>query len=158
MSDTQSSNTLAGDTLTGETLTDSAHTISFDKQLGSVDWDVLRQDVIDDGFHNGRSSQQLRESFENSRYCVMAFVDKRCIGKVRALSDGVGNAYVVDLWTQSAFRNTGTGKKLMQLLLEDLQGQHVYLQTDDAIEFYRRLGFAAQPEGLSLIVGDYLQG
>ena len=31
------------------------------------------------------------------------------------------------------------------------------LQTDDAVEFYRKLGFEAQPEGLSLVSGTYLR-
>jgi len=131
--------------------------IRFEKTLDSVDWDALRLELIADDFHNGRSTTQLRESFENSRHCVMAFVGTRCIGNARALSDGVGNAYVMDVWTQSQFRNTGTGTKLMQLLLEQLPGQHVYLQTDDAIEFYKKMGFKEQPEGLFKVVGDYLQ-
>jgi len=87
----------------------------------------------------------------------MAFEGNRCIGNARALSDGVGNAYVADVWTQSQFRNAGVGTKLMQLLLEELQGQHVYLQTDDQVDLYKNIGFKEQPEGLFLIVGDYLQ-
>jgi len=137
-------------------MTDMSSQTRFEKQLDNVNWDELRQALIDDDFHNGRSTVQLRESFENSRHCVVAFAGNRCVGTVRALSDDIGNAYVVDLWTQSAFRNNGIGKKLMQLLLEQLQGQHVYLQTDDAVDFYTRMGFAAQPQGLSIIVGDYL--
>ena len=131
-------------------------TVRFETQLDAVDWEALRLELIDDNFHNGRSTLQLKESFENSSHCVMAFEGLRCIGTVRALSDGVGNAYVVDLWTLSSFRNTGTGTKLMQLLLKELPGQHVYLQTEDAIDFYQRMGFKKQPEGLSIIVGTYL--
>ena len=80
----------------------------------------------------------------------------RGIGNARALSDGVGNAYVVDVWTHSRYRGLGIGTALMNALLEKLHGQHVYLQTDDAAGFYRRLGFTPQPEGLHKIVGDYL--
>lgn len=138
-------------------MANSAPNISFEKTLDRVDWKALRQDLIDDNFHNGRSTAQLRMSFENSRHCVMAFEGDRCIGNARALSDGVGNAYVADVWTLSQFRNVGIGTKLMQLLLEELPGQHVYLQTDDKINFYKRMGFKEQPEGLFLIVGDYLQ-
>ena len=131
--------------------------ISFETTLDRVNWEALRQELIDDDFHNGRSTTQLQMSFENSRHCVMAFAGDRCIGNARALSDGVGNAYVADVWTQSQFRNAGVGTKLMQLLLKELQGQHVYLQTDDKINFYKRMGFKEQPEGLFLIVGNYLQ-
>jgi ribosomal protein S18 acetylase RimI-like enzyme len=48
------------------------------------------------------------------------------------LSDGVCNAYVVDIWTHSAFRRQGIAHRLMSLLEDKLEGQHVYLFTDDA--------------------------
>ena len=86
----------------------------------------------------------------------MAFAGARCIGTGRVLSDGVGNAYVIDVWTASDYRNQGVATRIMELLLSAVPGQHVYLQTDDAVGFYQRLGFRPQPEGLSLVVGDYL--
>jgi hypothetical protein len=46
----------------------------------------------------------------------------------------------------------------MQMLLDAVPGQHVYLQTDeDAVEFYEKLGCSEQPSGLRRIVGGYLQ-
>lgn len=130
--------------------------VQFVTQLATINWEALRADLIADDFHNGRSTGQLQASFENSAVCVMAIHKDQCIGTARALSDGIGNAYVVDVWTLSSQRKRGIGSRLMELLLEPLQGQHVYLQTDDAVTFYLRLGFAAQPEGLSKVVGDYL--
>ncbi len=131
-------------------------TISFRQDLHGVDWDALRRDLIADDFHNGRTTDQLRLSFENSAAVVMAFDGARCIGNGRILSDGVGNAYVLDVWTHSDYRRRGVGRRIMAMLLAGVPGQHVYLQTDAAIDFYRRLGFREQPLGMSLIVGDYL--
>lgn len=130
--------------------------ISYTDNCEGIDWEQLRLDLIDDDFHNGRSTRQLQDSFLNSAHCTMAWRESRCIGNARALSDGVGNAYVVDVWTHSRYRGLGIGTALMNALLEKLHGQHVYLQTDDAAGFYRRLGFTPQPEGLHKIVGDYL--
>lgn len=130
--------------------------VRFAKHLNNVDWPALRQDLIDDDFHNGRTTAQLQTSFENSALAVMAWHNNRCIATARALSDGVGNAYVIDVWTHSTYRAKGIGSRLMQLLFEDLQGQHIYLQTDDKISFYERLGFKPQPTGLAKIVGNYL--
>ena len=121
-----------------------------------TDWEALRQDLIADDFHNGRSTDQLRLSFEQSQHVAMAFARNRCIGTGRMLSDGVGNAYVIDVWTASDYRNQGVATRIMGLLMSAVPGQHVYLQTDDAAGFYRRLGFRPQPEGLSLVVGEYL--
>ena len=130
--------------------------IRYQNHLDGIDWAELRQDLIDDDFHNGRTAGQLRASFANSQHVVMGFDGGRCIANGRMLSDGVGNAYVIDVWTQSGYRGRGVGSEIMRRLIAAVPGQHIYLQTDDAVDFYRRLGFSAQPEGLSLIVGSYL--
>ena len=131
--------------------------IDYRTSLDGIDWERLRLDLIADGFHNGRSTEQLRRSFENSQAVVMAWSEARLIGNARALSDGVCNAYVLDVWTHSAFRRQGVGRAMMTELLTALPGQHVYQQTDAAQAFYRALGFAPQPEGMSLVVGEYLR-
>lgn len=130
--------------------------IDYRDSLEGVDWETLRQDLIADDFHNGRTTDQLRLSFENSQHVAMAFADGRCIGNGRLLSDGVGNAYVLDVWTRSDYRGQGVASRIMQMLIEAVPGQHIYLQTDDAVDFYLKLGFRPQPEGLSLVSGEYL--
>ena len=45
----------------------------------------------------------------------------------------------------------------MQMLIDAVPGQHVYLQTDDAVGFYEKLGFVEQPKGMRLIADEYLQ-
>lgn len=131
--------------------------ILFRTTLEGVDWEALRLDLIADHFHNGRSTQQLRLSFENSTHVAMGFDGTRCIANARLLSDGVGNAYVVDVWAHSAYRRQGVASQAMQLLLDAVPGQHVYLGTDDAAGFYEKLGFRPQMQGMSLIVGRYLE-
>jgi NOL1/NOP2/fmu family ribosome biogenesis protein len=46
---------------------------------------------------------------------------------------------------------------MIEILTEAMPGQHVYLQADDAADFYRKLGFVEQPMGLRKIVGTYLE-
>ncbi|MGF1595529.1 MAG: GNAT family N-acetyltransferase [Acidimicrobiales bacterium] len=132
--------------------------ISFRSDLEGVDWEALRLDLIGDDFHNGRSTDQLRVSFENSQHVAIAFDGGRCIGTARALSDGVGNAYLVDVWTHSDHRRRGVARAMVELLLDAMGGQHVYLQTDEAVDFWRSMGFDDQPRGMSRIVGHYLEG
>ena len=121
-----------------------------------IDWQVLRRDLIDDDFHNGRTVEQLRDSFVQSYACAFALDGDRCFSTGRLLSDGVGNAYVIDVWTRSDRRGTGVASEVMRRLLATVPGQHVYLQTDDAVEFYEKLGFENQPHGLAIVVGRYL--
>lgn len=131
--------------------------LSFHRDPASINWDILLNDLVADDFHNGRSTEQLRQSFENTPVQAYASIGNRCVGTARALTDGVGNAYVVDVWTQSTYRKQGIARTLMEMLLEKLQGQHVYLQTSDATGFYTGLGFSEEPTGMSLIVGEYLR-
>ena len=45
---------------------------------------------------------------------------------------------------------------MMHLLLQELQGQHVYLFTASAVEFYKKLGFQEGPVGMEIVVGRWL--
>ncbi len=132
--------------------------VIYTRDLTVIDWHQLKADLSRDRFDNGRTPEQLQRSFENSRSCCFACIDGRVVGKARVLSDGVCNAYVVDVWTSSAYRRRGIATTMMERLLEELPGQHVYLQADDdVVEFYEKLGFAPQPHGLSRVVGHWLQ-
>lgn len=131
-------------------------TLVFSQQSDQVDWEMLRTDLINDEFHNGRTTEQLMRSFKNSAVTVYVFDDKRCIGTARALSDDVCNCYVVDVWTQSGYRKQGIASRMMQTIINAVPGQHLYLQTDDAVDFYKKLGFEPQPEGLFRISGQWL--
>jgi len=132
---------------------------SFQRDLSNIDWAQLKFLLAADRFDNGRSLEQLRASFENSTATVIARdADGRIVGTARILSDGVCNAYLVDVWTFSEFRRRGIARRMIETLIEPLRGQHVYLQADpDNIEFYRRLGFREQPTGMSKVVGRWLK-
>jgi ribosomal protein S18 acetylase RimI-like enzyme len=131
-------------------------TIVFSPNNDAIDWPALRTDLINDDFHNNRTTAELERSFRNSFVCTYALEDLRCIGTARALSDGVCNCYVVDVWTQSAFRHRGIASRLMQMIIDAVPGQHIYLQTDDAQGFYEKLGFQHQPDGMFRISGQWL--
>jgi predicted GNAT family acetyltransferase len=124
--------------------------------LDDVDWAALREDLIADDFHNGRSVVALRRSFEASPHVAVAWADDRVIGSARLLSDGVCNAYAVDVWTQSAYRRQGIAARMMRLLVDAVPGQHIGLFTDDAQEFYRAIGFRPQGDFLSIVSGEWL--
>jgi predicted GNAT family acetyltransferase len=130
--------------------------ITYSKNTTGVDWKRLKEDLAADDFDNGRTPEELKRSFENTAVVVFAFDGDRVIGKARALSDGVCNAYVVDVWTHSSYRHRGIASKMMELLAEDLVGQHIYLFTDDAEAFYERNGYQRQGIGMSKVVGRWL--
>ena len=125
--------------------------------LDGVDWDEVKADLVADDFDNGRSAAALRRSFEQSTHVAIAWHGARVVGTARALSDGVCNAYVVDVWTLSSARRRGVGTAMMRALAAQVPGQHIGLQTDDAQAFYGALGYRPQPEFLSLVVGTWLE-
>ena len=45
---------------------------------------------------------------------------------------------------------------MVRLLANQVPGQHIGLQTDNAQPFYLALGFRTQPEFMSFVVGTWL--
>jgi predicted GNAT family acetyltransferase len=131
--------------------------ITYKSDLQGVAWTEMKATLADDSFDNGRTPEQLRISFENSYATVIAYDGQRIVGTARALSDGICNAYVVDVWTLSSYRKQGIARAMMEILNRKLEGQHVYLFSDDAVEFYQKLEFRHQPTGLGKIVGEWLR-
>jgi ribosomal protein S18 acetylase RimI-like enzyme len=130
--------------------------VRVDGSLDGIDWARAKADLAADDFDNGRSPDALRRSFERSQHVAIARDGDRVVGMARLLSDGVCNAYVVDVWTHSAYRRRGIATEMMRRLVEAVPGQHIGLQTDDAQALYRGLGFRPQPEFLSLVSGRWL--
>jgi predicted GNAT family acetyltransferase len=122
-----------------------------------IDWAALKAALAADSFDNGRTALQMERSFRASFRCVYAFDEKEVVGTARALSDGVCNAYIVDMWTHSKHRRRGIGRRMMDSLCESLAGQHVYLFTDDQEAFYAACGFTLRGVGLERIVGRWLR-
>jgi len=128
----------------------------IDGSFEGIDWARAKADLAADNFDNGRSADALRRSFEQSQHVAFARDGDRLVGMARLLSDGVCNAYLVDVWTASAYRRRGIGSAMIRRLLDEVPGQHVGLQTDDMQAFYESLGFGPQPDFLSRVVGGWL--
>ena len=131
--------------------------IQYKSDLQNVDWQEMKQILAIDRFDNGRTPQQLQQSFENSYASVIAYADSSIIGTARVLSDGVCNGYIVDVWTVTKYRRQGIASNMIKILMEQLEGQHIYLFTDEAIDLYTKLGFKPQPTGLGKVVGKWLK-
>lgn len=121
-----------------------------------IAWARAKRDLMADNFDNGRSAEALRRSFEQSQHVALALDGDRVVGMARLLSDGVCNAYLVDVWTLSAYRRRGIATAMIRSLADRVPGQHIGLQTDDGQSLYERLGFRRQPEFMSLVVGEWL--
>ena len=130
--------------------------VRIDDSLDGIDWAQAKADLAADDFDNGRSPDALRRSFEQSAHVAFARDGNRVVGMARLLSDGVCNAYLVDVWTSTQYRRRGIASSMVRLLMDAVPGQHVGLQTDDAQGLYESLGFRPQPEFWSVVVGRWL--
>jgi ribosomal protein S18 acetylase RimI-like enzyme len=131
--------------------------VTYSTRHDGINWSELKAALAADHFDNGRSALQMERSFRASFRCVYALDGAQVVGTARALSDGVCNAYIVDMWTHSTHRRRGIGRHMLDVLCELLAGQHVYLFTDDQEGFYAACGFAPRGVGLEKIVGHWLQ-
>ena len=130
--------------------------MNVDGSLAGIDWVQAKADLRADSFDNGRSPAALQRSFEQSQHVAIARDGERVVGMARLLSDGVCNAYLVDVWTASSHRRQGIATRMLRLLIAAVPGQHIGLQTDDAQELYASVGFEPQPEFWSLVSGRWL--
>ena len=132
-------------------------TVIYKDTLDGIDWGQMKSILVEDDFDNGRRPEQLRESFGNSYAISIAYDGDKIIGTARVLSDGICNAYIVDVWTYTPYRRQGIAQKMIKNLTANLEGQHVYLFTEeDTLPFYEALGFSEQGIGLSIVVGEWL--
>ena len=129
----------------------------FVTTLAGIDWDELKATLARDSFDNGRTPDELRRSFAHSFAAVLAYSGKRIIGSARALSDGVCNAYLVDVWTYTPHRRRGVATQMLRMIEGRLDGQHIALFGEHAETFYRRAGYAIEQGGMSKVVGAWLR-
>src|SRR5690348_9540491 len=115
--------------------------ISYSMSTMGVDWVELKRELVDDHFDNERTPAQYRLSHQNSHAVVFARDGGQFVGNGRILSDGVCNAYLVDIWTRTDHRRQGIGSEIVRRLCATVPGQHVGLFTDGMQPFYAALGF-----------------
>ena len=122
-----------------------------------VDWRQLKSLLAADRFDNGRTADQLRESFTGSRHVCLAWEYRRVVATSRVLSDGDSDSYLVDLWTWTPLRGRGTASTMIERLTSRLAGQHLVLRTKlDLVPFYERRGFREHPAAVSRVIGSWL--
>jgi ribosomal protein S18 acetylase RimI-like enzyme len=77
-----------------------------------VDWDVLA-DICARAPLAERTAAEVKRAFANSYLCCFAWVDSRLVGPMRATSDGVFYATVLDVAVDPGFQGAGIGQKMM---------------------------------------------
>jgi len=130
--------------------------VVFSSSTDHVDWAALKSALAADNFDNGRTPEEYRRSHLNSHAVILGYLDGVPVANGRILSDGVCNAYLVDIWTAAPHRRQGIGTEVVTRLVATVPGQHVGLFTEHMVPFYAALGFHPQDGGMSTVIGSWL--
>lgn len=124
-------------------------TISTEKQY--LDHKVIHQFLSKDSYWaKGTSLESVEKSIKNSSICFGLFEgnpvygNARQVGFVRAVTDFVRFAYIMDVFVLEKYRGKGLSKWMMGVLTEDSDLKDVkkmVLCTQDAHGLYSQFGF-----------------
>lgn len=86
---------------------------------------------------------RIRKMFENSNLVVSAWDGDRLIGVCRTITDWVWSSYLADLAVSPDHKETGIGRKLIDLTREKIgeQSMILLLSVPTAMEYYPNVGF-----------------
>jgi N-acetylglutamate synthase-like GNAT family acetyltransferase len=124
-------------------------TINTDKQY--LDIDVIHHFLsVDSYWAKGISVESVRKSIDHSSICFGVYAGNpvrgkaRQVGFVRATSDFVRFAYIMDVFILDEYRGRGLSKWLMNIVIEQSElkdAGKLLLCTNDAHGLYAQFGF-----------------
>jgi len=115
-----------------------------------VIWTFLSTEAY---WHRWRTREDVAAQVAGAWRVVGAYDETGAqVGFCRALSDGVCEAYLADVFVLAGHRGHGLGKALVAAMVEDGPGPHLRwtLFTGDAHGFYAQFGFAP-PDGTAMV-------
>ncbi|GEL98699.1 GNAT family N-acetyltransferase [Cellulomonas terrae] len=101
-----------------------------------------------------RSRADVEKQIDGAWRVVGAYVEStgEMVGFARAVSDGVGFAYLADVFVDAAHRGAGLGHRIVATMIDDGPGADFrwVLFTGDAHGLYRQHGFA-DPDSTAMV-------
>jgi ribosomal protein S18 acetylase RimI-like enzyme len=128
--------------------------ITYKTTKEDIDWqqvsDILRRSGLSD--HTAKEQEII---FTNSYAVVFVYHKETIVGVGRALSDGVCQAAIYNIALEEEFQGNGTGKKLINLLLDQVKGQNVILYTHPrTVALYEKIGFRRSKTAMCIYSGS----
>lgn len=120
-------------------------TFELDDDPARIDRDAVWKFLSTDAYWGTwRTREQVEAQIDSAWRVLGAYRDGAMVGFARAVSDGVGMAYLADVFVLPEARGAGIGKALVRALVEEGDGARFrwMLHTRDAHELYRAFGFA----------------
>ncbi len=102
-----------------------------------------------EGWGNAGETEKIKRALLNSYCAYGAFDGPKLVGFFRALSDGVGDAYLIDLVVHSQYRGRGIAHKLVDAITSRLKSE--------GIEWITCIS-TSQAKGVYLKSGSVMEG
>lgn len=118
----------------------------LDDDPGRVDLDVVWDFLSTEAYWGRwRSREDVARQVRGAWRVVGASTGSGLVGLPRAISDGVGFAYLADVFVLPGHRGRGLGRRLVATMIDEGPGAGFrwLLHTADAHGLYGRFGFAA---------------
>jgi len=130
-------------------------TYSLDDDRDRLDLDAIWAFLSGEAYwHRWRTRAQVEAQVAGAWRVVGAYDDRTGaqVGFARAVSDGVCDAYLADVFVLAGHRGHGLGKALVATMIDEGPGTHLRwtLFTADAHGLYASFGFAP-PDGMALV-------
>lgn len=90
--------------------------------------------------------ERIKKMYENSNLVITAWDKELLVGVSRAITDWAWSCYLADLAVRQGYKNSGIGKKLIDLTKEKLgeESMLLLLSVPTAMEYYPKVGFTKQ--------------
>ena len=86
----------------------------------------------------------------------------KAVGMGRVISDGVADAYIQDLVVLADWRNSGVGKLILELLLDECRSRKIawigLIAEPGKEDFYGTLGFRSMPFHVPMLLSQEAKG
>lgn len=124
---------------------------TLDDDRERLDLDVLWHYLSTDAYWNRwRTREDVDHQFRGAWRVIGAYIEgtDELVGFARAVSDGVSDAYLADVFVVAAHRGRGIGGRMVEAMVEEGLGARFrwFLSTRNAHELYARWGFRAPDE------------
>ena len=111
-----------------------------------IDRDVVVRFLTEDAYwHRWRTVAQIEQQIRGAWRVIGAYEQDsgRQVGFARAVSDGVADAYLADVFVLPEHRGAGLGKRIVAAMIDEGPGRDFrwFLSTRDAHGLYRGFGF-----------------
>lgn len=115
--------------------------ITYKTTRENINWqdvsDVLKRAGLAD-----RPANEQEIIFNNSYAVVFVCDGDKVVGVARAISDGLSQAAIYNVALDPEYQGNGAGRRMLELLLDQLKGQNVILYTHpQTVELYEHFGF-----------------